>query len=697
MDHPPLTRGIRWKLLTTMVGLIVVLVVFLSARHILSETDILERALERRVALQKEVLVARGRALAETITRQAENDIAAFNFSNLAEMLNQRVREGGGSDGSLKYAILMDTGRTAFVHTLKPSLQQERLDGEADLRAAAQTNVVMTGVGAGPDETLEFTLPLRSGVQPWGTLRLGFSLAVLNREILLTRAEMESHRRSAVLQSVLNGSGGILLGWLVVLWLSNRLTKPIMQLTAVARDLATGNFSAAPAMRPHVSDEVDVLANTIVSMAGDLRKTYEYLGEYNRDLAKKVDERTQQLARMTLAAEDARLLAESASSAKSSFLARMSHELRTPLTSIIGFSELLLADAEAEGRPEAVEDLTRIMASARHLLNLINEVLDLSKIEARKMDLHLERFQVVDLVEEVASALKPLAAKMGNQLVVEADDGLGEAFADQVKVRQSLINLLSNANKFTSAGRVTLRVHRERTGGGDRLVFAIMDTGIGMSPEQIGRLFQAFEQADRSTSQKFGGTGLGLVISRRFCELMGGSVHVTSRLGKGSTFTMVIPAEVTAEDRVDGDGDPSDGYPGTEGAPAGGSQRAPLVLVVDDDDSSREILRRQLENQAIKVLEAPDGSAALSLIEHRMPDMIVCDLMMPEVDGFRFLTDLRNRAEWKDIPVVVLTARPVGESEHGFLTSHAQLLIQKSETPPTGVVRVIRQMLRKQP
>ena len=155
MDHPPLTRGIRWKLLTTMVGLIVVLVVFLSARHILSETDILERALERRGALQKEVLVARGRALAETITRQAENDIAAFNFSNLAEMLNQRVREGGVSDGSLRYAILMDTGRTAFVHTLKPSLQQERLDGEADLRAAAQTNVVMTGVGAGPDETPE--------------------------------------------------------------------------------------------------------------------------------------------------------------------------------------------------------------------------------------------------------------------------------------------------------------------------------------------------------------------------------------------------------------------------------------------------------------------------------------------------------------------------------------------------------------
>jgi signal transduction histidine kinase len=672
MDHPPLTRGIRWKLLTTMVGLIVVLVVFLSARHILSETDILERALERRVALQKEVLVARGRALAETITRQAENDIAAFNFSNLAEMLNQRVREGGGSDGSLRYAILMDTGRTAFVHTLKPALQQDRLDGEPDLRAAAQTNVVMTEVGAGSDQTLEFTLPLRSGVQPWGTLRLGFSQAMLNREILRTRAEMESLRRSSVLQSVLTGSGFILLGWLVVLWLSDRLTKPIMELTAVARDLATGNFSAAPAMRPHVSDEVDVLANTIVSMAGDLRKTYDSLGEYSRDLAKKVDERTQQLA-------------------------RMSHELRTPLTSIIGFSELLLADAEAEGRTEAVEDLTRIMASARHLLNLINEVLDLSKIEARKMDLNLERFQVVDLVEEVASALKPLAAKVGNQLVVEAGDGLGEAFADQVKVQQSLLNLLSNANKFTTAGRVTLRVHRERTGGSDRLVFAVVDTGIGMSLEQIGRLFQPFEQADSSTSQKFGGTGLGLVITRRFCELMGGSVNVTSRLGEGSTFTMVIPAEVTPEDRADGDGDPSDGHPATQGALADGSQGAPLVLVVDDDDSSREILRRQLENQAIKVLEAPDGSAALSLIEHRMPDMIVCDLMMPEVDGFRFLTDLRNRVEWKDIPVVVLTARPVGESEHGFLTSHAQLLIQKSETPPTGVVRAIRQMLRTRP
>jgi signal transduction histidine kinase len=507
--------------------------------------------------------------LADNLSRQAENDIASFNFSNLAEALQQRVRATNDTGGDLRYAILMDLGRTAFVHTLQPSLQQERLDSVRDLEAAARTNMVMTELGAGAEQVLEITRPLRSGVQPWGTLRLGFSLAALNQEILRTRAEVASHQKAAVVRSFLTGVGFIFAGWLVVLWLATRLTRPIVELTSVARDLAKGDFTATARLGQKASDEVDVLANTFVSMAADLQKTYERLEEYNRDLSEKVADRTRQLASMTLAAEDARRQAESASTAKSAFLARMSHELRTPLTSILGFSELLLADAEAEGRQEAVDDLNRIMCSARHLLNLINEILDLSKIEARKMELHPQRFAVIPLVHEVVSALGPLVSKNGNRLVVDTADNLGAAFTDQVKLRQGLLNLLSNANKFTNGGEVTLRVRREPQAGRDHLVFAVSDTGIGMSPEQVGRLFQPFEQADRSTSHKFGGTGLGLAITRKFCELLGGHVGVTSSLGTGSTFTMAIPAELdTGSTNGAPDGVPSS--PPLQGAlPAG--------------------------------------------------------------------------------------------------------------------------------
>lgn len=544
MDHHQLPRGIRWKLLTTMVGLVVVLVVFLSAGHIARQTETLESGLEKRIALKRGVLIERARALADNLHRQAENDIAAFNFSNLAESLQHRVRASNDAGGELRYAILMDLGRTAFVHTLQPSLQQERLDGVPDLEAASRTNMHMAELGTGAEQVLEITRPLRSGAQPWGTLRLGFSLAALNQEIVQTREEVANVKRTEVVRSFLTGAGFIFAGWLVVLWLATRLTRPIVELTSVARDLAKGDFTATARLGQKASDEVDVLANAFVAMAADLRKTYERLEEYNRDLSEKVADRTRQLASMTLAAEDARRQAESASTAKSAFLARMSHELRTPLTSILGFSELLLADAEAEGRQEAVEDLNRIMCSARHLLNLINEILDLSKIEARKMELHPQRFAVLPLVHEVVSALAPLVSKNGNRLVVDTADDLGAAFTDQVKLRQGLLNLLSNANKFTNGGEVTLRVRREPQAGRDHLVFAVSDTGIGMSPEQVGRLFQPFEQADRSTSHKFGGTGLGLAITRKFCELLGGDVGVTSSLGTGSTFTMAIPAEL---------------------------------------------------------------------------------------------------------------------------------------------------------
>ena len=238
----------------------------------------------------------------------------------------------------------------------------------------------------------------------------------------------------------------------------------------------------------------------------------------------------------------ARREAEAANSAKSQFLASMSHELRTPLNAIIGYSEMVQEEVEALGQAELAGDLTKIQTAGRHLLALINDILDLSKIEAGRMELHLENFEIATLVEQVATTVQPLVAKNGNRLVVDLPERPGTMHADLTKVRQILLNLLSNACKFTEQGTITLTITRDP----DAVLLAVGDTGIGMTPQQMERLFVAFAQAEASTTSKYGGTGLGLAITRRFSQMMGGDVTCVSELGKGSTFTVRLPATIAA-------------------------------------------------------------------------------------------------------------------------------------------------------
>jgi signal transduction histidine kinase len=244
--------------------------------------------------------------------------------------------------------------------------------------------------------------------------------------------------------------------------------------------------------------------------------------------------------------DKSRQLAE-ASQHKSQFLANMSHELRTPLNAIIGVSEMLREDAEA--LKQDVEPLDRVLGAARHLLALINDILDLSKIEAGRMELHLQTFQLVPVIKDVAKTIEPMATKNGNRLVIDCPADLGTIHADQTRFRQSLLNLASNANKFTEKGSITIAAHQGQDNGRDWITLAVTDTGIGMTPEQMGKLFQEFSQASSTTASKYGGTGLGLAISRHFCQMMGGDITVESAPGKGSTFTIRLPriVEVSKE------------------------------------------------------------------------------------------------------------------------------------------------------
>src|SRR6202040_1025685 len=221
------------------------------------------------------------------------------------------------------------------------------------------------------------------------------------------------------------------------------------------------------------------------------------------------------------------------------FLANMSHELRTPLNAIIGVSEMLREDAEA--LKQDTEPLDRVLGAARHLLVLINDILDLSKIEAGRMELQLETFPLRPLIDDVIKTIEPLAAKNGNQLAVHCDGAIGTMHADQMRLRQALLNLMSNANKFTERGTICIAARQQQGGSRDWVTISVSDTGIGMTTEQMGKLFQEFSQADASTTRKYGGTGLGLVISRRFCQMMGGDITVESEPGRGSTFTIRLP------------------------------------------------------------------------------------------------------------------------------------------------------------
>ncbi len=365
----------------------------------------------------------------------------------------------------------------------------------------------------------------------------------------------------------------------------------------------------------------------------------------NRDELADVANSFNKIAGELVAARDQ---AMNASRAKSTFLANMSHELRTPLNAIIGYSELIEEEAEEDGNDHYGGDLKKIQSAARHLLGLINDILDFSKIEAGKMELYLENIEVERMMDEITTTIMPLVDKNDNKLVITKSEHVGVMYADLTKVRQVLFNLLSNASKFTERGQVTLDVDRKTEADGDWLVFRVIDTGLGMNDEQMGRLFKEFSQADSSTTRKFGGTGLGLAISKQFCVMMGGDVTVESEPGKGSTFTVMLPAVVSLSSDVIKNGNINSE---TTLKPGVGF----TVLVIDDDPSVRELLQRFLEKEGFRVETATNGKDGLRRAKELKPNVITLDVMMPGMDGWAVITALKADPETAHIPVVMLT------------------------------------------
>lgn len=381
------------------------------------------------------------------------------------------------------------------------------------------------------------------------------------------------------------------------------------------------------------------LEHKVHERTAELQQRTAELLEANKLLKLEIIERK----RIEEALEYAKQAAETANISKSRFLANMSHELRTPLNAIIGYSEMLQEEAEDLEQDNCIADLKKIQAAGRHLLGLINDVLDLSKIEAGKMELLLESFDLGILLDEVESTVRPLIEKRENALAVTRPDLLGNVYMDMTRLRQMLLNLLSNAAKFTEKGLIHLKVYHQTHAAKEWVIFQITDNGIGMTLEQQGKLFQPFTQADASTTRRYGGTGLGLTITKQFAEMMGGYIRVESEFGEGSTFTLSLPVYVQTREQLPIESPPEPEIPLGVG----------VVLVIDNQINERELLKENLSRLGYAVAVATSGEESLRLAKKIRPDAIVLDFSTAEAEGWQVLSTLKSDSLLAHIPVII--------------------------------------------
>ncbi len=450
----------------------------------------------------------------------------------------------------------------------------------------------------------------------------------------------------------------VLVSGLFAFFVSSKLqgfiSRPILHLEDTMRMVSVNKNYGVRAVKTY-GDEIGRLIDGFNTMLAEIQQRDTVLQSTNGELKTRTQELEEEIFHRKQTQEEllnAKHAAEEANRAKSTFLANMSHELRTPLNAIIGYSEMLEEETRDSGKVENVQDLKKIQAAGKHLLALINDVLDLSKIEAGKMGLHLETFEVSQVIEEMVTTLQPAATKNSNSIRVHVEENVGAMRADITKVRQILFNLLSNACKFTDHGTISLNVDQVKAEGKNWIQFQVGDTGIGISAKQKENLFQEFAQADASIARKYGGTGLGLAITHRFVQLMKGKISVESEAGQGAIFTVQLPANVVVE--------------ATELAPTKEASKSSAtlpetkpdqdtILVIDDDPAVRDLMSRFLTKLDFHVVAAANGEEGFRLAKRIRPLLITLDVVMPECDGWTVLNRLKHDSDLAEIPVIMVT------------------------------------------
>ena len=447
-----------------------------------------------------------------------------------------------------------------------------------------------------------------------------------------------------------------LLALLIASKLQSLISGPILRLEDTMRVVSAKRNYEVRALKFY-DDEIGRLIDGFNTMLSEIQHRDTALQGANDELKMRTGELETEILHRKQTQEElltAKRAAEDASRAKSAFLANMSHELRTPLNAIIGYSEMIEEEIQESGQIENVHDIQKIESAGKHLLALINDVLDLSKIEAGKMGLHLENFDIAMMIQEMMATLQPAIAKNSNTLQLKLADDLGSMRSDITKVRQILSNLLSNACKFTDHGTISMDVERVENSGQQWVRFRVADSGIGISEEQQENLFKEFAQADVSIARKYGGTGLGLAISSRFAQLMGGNISVESEAGKGSVFTVYLPAQVTAEAAAAAAAAPKPPSDAKAATPPTQPQ-AETILVIDDDPAVRDLMSRFLIKLGFHVVAAADGEEGLKLAKRIKPVIITLDVVMPGMDGWGVLKTLKEDRELSSIPVIMVT------------------------------------------
>lgn len=559
-------------------------------------------------------------ALSEMLAANSSSWVLASDVVGLNEILSYQKRYPG-----LDYAMVISNRGQVLAHTNAEFIGRY-LHDETSQELLNKRDNPTTQVLWQTKQYLDIASPVMSAGKLLGWARVGISTSQVEENLKVVT-------RNGLIYTVL----AILVGIIFAVIMARGLTAGINNLLYVTDKVRQGD-------RQIRADET----------------RYDEVGQLGVGFNEMVIAIEQSDKELTIAKE----VAEQSNHAKSQFIANMSHELRTPLNAIIGYSDML-QDELADCEPDEIEvDLVKINAAGRHLLSLINDILDLSKIESGKMEVYNETFDIQKVLEDVIVTIQILLEQRNNVLAFDCETNVGLMYSDVTKIRQILFNLLSNASKFTENGTVSLKVTKHVDNGVEWISFAITDTGIGISLEQQKKLFKAFSQVDASTTRKYGGTGLGLLITKRFTEMLGGEVRVESELGKGSTFIVRFPTRMASRQMI----------PEVNEALSTLENAQSMVLVIDDDASVRDLLSKHIRQFGYQVCTASNGIEGLHLAHELKPQLITLDVMMPQMDGWAVLSELKSKPNLQDIPVVMLSM--IENKELGYSLGAAEYLIK---------------------